>query len=158
MQKATLDNFIRNDLVDIIRSIKSIDLLRIDGLLEGLKQQTLKTKWITAEIDRITALFYFIVIISLFIVATQVYPVFLEHFTQVLGNIESTRLVILIFSVLALSAVIIMVILRIRGLQEKAAIVFRYLTTLEAIKTDGAKFKTTLQDIERYLNDNDWTL
>ena len=41
----------------------------IGHLLEGLKQQTVMTKWITAEVDRITALVYFMIIILLFITA-----------------------------------------------------------------------------------------
>jgi hypothetical protein len=51
-----------------------------------------------------------------------------------------------------------MFIVRIKGLQRKALIAFRYLTALEAIKTAKENFKDTLQDIERYLDNNDWTL
>jgi hypothetical protein len=51
-----------------------------------------------------------------------------------------------------------MFIYRIFGLANKAQTVFKYLTALEAIKTEQEKFKPTLQDIERYLNDNHWTL
>jgi hypothetical protein len=40
----------------------------------------------------------------------------------------------------------------------KATTVFRYLTALTAIKTEKERFKATLLDIERYLNDNDWIL
>lgn len=143
---------------------RELDKLGTDGfdkiaeLLEGLKEQTIKTKWITAEIDRITALVYFIIIISLFIVAIQLYHIFLQNFERIFQGVELAKIVILIFSVLALIAVSIMFILRIRGLLKKALIVFRYLTALGAIKTEKEKFKTTLQEIERYLNDTDWTL
>jgi hypothetical protein len=51
-----------------------------------------------------------------------------------------------------------MFIVRIDGLMMKASIVFKYLTALGAIKTDKENFKTTFQDIEHYLNDNNWTL
>jgi hypothetical protein len=79
-------------------------------LLEGFKQQTVNTKWITAEVDRITALIYFIVIISVFIVVTQLYPAFLQKFAQVFVGNESTKLGILIFSSLVLIAMSIMFI------------------------------------------------
>jgi hypothetical protein len=149
----------RNKVADELKKIDKEHLTEIAELLGGLKDQTIKTKWITEEIDRITALVYFMVIISLFIVATQLYPVFLQNFAQFFNeNIESTKLVILIFSILALIAVSIMFILRILGLLTKASIVFKYLTALGAIKMDKENFKTTLQDIERYLNDNNWTL
>jgi hypothetical protein len=134
------------------------DVIEITKLLEGLKQQTVKTKWITAEVDRITALVYFVIVISVFIIATLLYPVFLQKFAQVFQNNESTKLAILIFSSLALGAVSYMFILRILGLQRKASVAFRYLTALEAIKAAKEDFKTTLQDIERYLDNNDWTL
>jgi hypothetical protein len=127
-------------------------------LLKGLKQQAVKTKWITAEIDRITALVYFITIISLFIVTTQIYPVFLQNFSRIFEDIESTKLGILAFSLSALIAVSLMFILRIKSLLGKAVTVFLYLTALNAIKTEKESLKTTLQDIECYLNDNDWTL
>lgn len=143
---------IAEDKIDII------DVLHIAELLEGLKQQTLKTKWITAEVDRITALIYFIVVISVFIAATLLYPVFLQKFAQVFENNYSTKLGILIFSILALMAVTYMFILRIRGLERKALTVFRYLTALEAIKEDKQNFSGSFEDIERYLDNNDWTL
>ena len=46
--------------------INKYDTEDIRDLLEGLKEQTVKTKWITAEVDKITALVYFIVVISVF--------------------------------------------------------------------------------------------
>jgi hypothetical protein len=48
--------------------------------------------------------------------------------------------------------------LRIAGLLNKASIVFRFLMALGAINTETDTFRTTLQNIEKYLNDNDWTL
>jgi hypothetical protein len=141
-----------------LHKIGEDDSQAIGHLLEGLKQQTVMTKWITAEVDRITALVYFMIIISLFIPATLIYPVFPQNFVQVFGNVESTKVGILIISMLALTGVSIMFKLRISGLLNKASIVFRYLTALGAIKTETDTFRTTLQNIEKYLNDNDWTL
>ena len=141
-----------------LHKIGQDDSRAIGQILEGLKQQTVMTKWLTAEVDRITALVYFITIILLFITAALIYSVFPQNFAQVFGNVESTRAVILIISILALIGVSIMFILRIAGLLNKASIVFRYLTALGAIKTETDTFKTTLQNIEKCLNDNDWTL
>jgi hypothetical protein len=93
-------------------------------LLEGLEEQTVKTKWMTAEIDRITALIYFIVTISVFIVAIAILPGLLHKFSQVFQDIEFVRLGILAFSVLALSTVAYMLILRIRRLLDKVTTVF----------------------------------
>jgi hypothetical protein len=130
----------------------------ISILLEGLTQQTVNTKWIKAEIDRITALIYFIITISVFIVAIAFLPSLLHKFSQVFQDTELVRLGVLIFSVLALCAVGYMLILTIRRLLDKASAVFKYLTALGAIKTDKEKFKGNLQEIEGYLNSGDWTL
>jgi len=120
--------------------------------LDGLKQQTVNTKWITAEIDRITALIYFIVTISVFIVAIAILPDVPQKFSEVFQYSELVKKGVLIFSVLGLSAVGYMLILRIRGLLAKASTVFKYLTALGAIKIDREKFKENLQDVEGYLN------
>lgn len=134
------------------------DIFSIGYYLRTLKQNAVKTKWITAEIDRITALVYFMIIISLFIVTILVSPQFLQNFTQVFTDVDSSKIVILIFSIIALIAVSYMFNLRIRGLRKKAGTAFHYLATLEAIKTAHDRFKENLKDVERYLNDNDWTL
>jgi hypothetical protein len=141
--------------LSLISTIKLNDMLK---LLEGLEERAVKTKWITAEIDRITALIYFMATISLFIVAIIILPSILHKFAQVFVDIELVRLGVLIFSVLALSAVGYMLILRMRGLLDKASTVFKYLTALGAIKSDREKFKGNLQDVEGYLNSGDWTL
>lgn len=148
--------------MEYLDEFTKLDIEEIQGighLINGLKRQTVKTKWITAEVDRITALVYFIVVISVFIAASQLYPVFLQKFAQIFQSGESTKLAILIFSSLALIAVSIMFILRIDGLRGKASIVFRYLTALQTIKIDKEHyFKNILQEIERYLDNDDWTL
>jgi hypothetical protein len=134
------------------------DVEDMGELLEGLKERTVKTKWITAEVDRITALFYFIIIISLFIYAIEIYQDVLPKFTKFFGDVELTKLIIIGLSVAALIAVVYVLNLRIFGLRTKALTVFKYLTALGAIKTSKENFKTTLQDIERYLNDDHWPL
>ncbi|HET6640998.1 MAG TPA: hypothetical protein VFG77_05275 [Nitrososphaeraceae archaeon] len=59
---------------------------------------------------------------------------------------------------MALTAVVYMFVRRIGGLLSKAQTVFRYLTALGAIKVDIEKFQPRLQEIERYLNNDDWVL
>jgi hypothetical protein len=138
--------------------IGEYDIADIKNLLDGLKEQAVKTKWITAEVDRITALVYFIITISVFIAAILIIADFLPKLAEPFGNLESTRTGILIFSFIALFAVVYMFILKIKGLQAKTLTVFKYLTALGAIKTSKEKFKETLGDVERYLNDSHWTL
>jgi len=127
-----------NALKEIQSKIQG-EFSEISGLLIGLKEQTVRTKWITAEIDRITALIYFMVTISVFIVAIVILPDLLHKFAQVFKDIELVRIGVLIFSVSALVAVSVMWIYRIKGLLNKAWIVFRHLTALEAIKVDKEK-------------------
>ena len=118
----------------------------------------MRTKWITAEIDRITALIYFAIVISLFIVAILILPDLLHKFAQVFQDSELVRLVIILFSISAPVAVSFMVVHRIRRLMNEAGTVFNYLTLHEAAKVEIEEFKSRFQDIERYLNEGDWTL
>ncbi len=120
--------------------------------------KTVKTKWVTAEIDRIIALVYFIIVISVFIVAILLLPNLLIKFSEVFEDNELVRRGILVFSFLALAAISVMFVLRIRDLSKKARIVFSYLTILEAVKVDVKKFKSEFSRIENYLNSTDWTL
>jgi hypothetical protein len=127
-------------------------------IMHGLKRSTLRTKWITAEVDRITALIYFMIVISVFIVAALILPDFLLKFAQFTKDIEGTKTLILSLSTTALVLVAWVSYLRMRRLRAKAAAVFRYLIALEAIKTGKENFKSTLQEIERYLDDSDWVM
>lgn len=94
----------------------------------------------------------------MFIIAIVLLPDILHKFSQVFQDIESIRIGILIFSILALGVVSYMFILRIRGLLNKTSIVFKYLTALGAIKTEKERFKPIFQEIEPYLNNSDWIL
>jgi hypothetical protein len=141
------------------QDLEQIQRAKIARLLDGLKHLTVKTKWITAEVDRITALVYFIITISVFISAIMVITDFLPKFTEPFGNVVFSKLGILTFSVIALIAVTYMFILRIKELQSKARTVFKCLTASGAIKTDKEKkYKTALDEIERYMDDNHWPL
>jgi hypothetical protein len=142
----------------VAASFYNIPLKEISNLLEDFKQETVKTKWITAEIDKITALIYFIVTISVFIVAIVTLPNLIHKFAQVFEDNESIRKGLLAFSIIALAAVGYMLVRRILQLLDKASTVFMYLTALTAIKMDKEKFRPNLQDVESYLNSNDWPL
>jgi hypothetical protein len=147
---------------DLERSVGRVKMhfKEIFSVLDAERKATVRTKWITAEIDRITALFYFVIVISLFIISILVslfYPVFFQHFTQNFPNVE-VKVVITILSSAGLFAVIIMLRFRIKGLRDKASTVMRYLLALESIKIVSENFKITLQDIERYLNEDNWIL
>ena len=67
----------------IISKLRFIDFT----ILDKLKQKTIKTKWITAEIDRITALIYFMITLSVFIVAIVILPDLLHKFAKVFMDI-----------------------------------------------------------------------
>jgi hypothetical protein len=144
-------------------------IMELLGLLAGVKDQSVKTKWITAEIDRISALIYFMIIICLFIAAVLVVPSFLPKFAQSFGYeqpanlgiwayFQPINLGILTFSGVALAGVVYMLRIRFNGLESKALTVFKYLIALGAIRTAKEKFKPTLDEIEDYLNENHWTL
>jgi hypothetical protein len=141
-----------------LEKINKYDVQDIRNLYGALKQQTVKTKWITAEVDRITALFYFIIIISLFVYATQTQKELLPKFEHPFGDIKIAAFYVMIFSIVALIGVCVMLVIRIIGLQSKALTVFKYLTALRAVKTHKKQFETTLEDIERYLDDSHWTM
>lgn len=150
-----------NEYAESSKELKAIRILDIQDrwyLFRGLQRKAVKTKWITAEIDRITALIYFMIVISVFIVAILLLPNLLQKFSQVFQDTELVRLAIVIFSILALAAVSYMIVLRKRSLMNNARAVFNYLTLHEAAKLEIEKFKSRFQDIERYLNDNDWIL
>jgi hypothetical protein len=127
-------------------------------LLEGLKRSAVRTKWVTAEIDRITALIYFIIVVTVFVVAVGIDPHFLPNFVIISEDNQVTKVILLTFSIGTLASVSYVLILKMLALQEKASITFRYLTSLETIRAGRESFRGTLEEIERYLNDNDWTL
>jgi len=132
--------------------------------LDLVRLQAIKTKWISAEIDRITALVYFIIVVSLFISAAAFYyQSFLPKFSSLFGNNDMAEMVIVVFSIMALAAVLYMLIIRIYGsdgLQSKTFTVYKYLALREAVRRDREKdkFSEDVEKIEQYLNDNHWSL
>ena len=143
-----------------IRELEKIrfEISEILELLHGLGHQATKSKWITAEIDKITGLIYFTVVISVFIIAIIRLPDFLNTFVIPFNDSELAKIAIFDFAFLAVCAMLIMIFLRLRTLRKKAVIVFKYLVALETIRIEEKDFKTILENIERYLDSNDWIL
>lgn len=148
------ESILRNNLEEIGKG----EMARLAKLLEGLRLQTIRSKWITIEIDRITGVIYFIIIILIFFVASIYYPHFLDVFVKAFNNVETTRTWIQIFAFVTLIMMSFMIAFRILELQKKASLVFRYLATLGRPNIMNAVFEPTLSNIERYLDSGDWTL
>ena len=73
------------------------------------------------------------------------------------GSLQA-RIIIIVFSITALGAISYMLYKRLRELKSKAWTTFRFLIALEAIKMDKSDFDKSLQEIEHYLGDGDWTM
>jgi hypothetical protein len=168
---------ISGELVDLLKKETNKDNfmdIKVGIKLEGLKYEALKTKWITAEIDRNNALIYFIVVIGLFTIAIASLPDFLPKFTVLFDDTDADQKVEFVkIGIVALSgAAMYFLIRRLKrrlfsrdddristdALQDKALIIFRYLAALEAIKVKKEIFKDSLKEVERYLDDNHWVL
>lgn len=141
-----------------VKKIGASELERIFDLLYGLGLRTIRSRWITAEVDRITALIYFVIVITVFIFAIYFISDFINIFVKAFNNNEFVRPGMYVLASLALSGVSMILVIRIITLQSKTTIAFRYLTALETIKTDGINFMNPIQNIERYLDSNDWIL
>jgi hypothetical protein len=89
-----------------LEAIRILDVKDTWYLFNQLQKKAVKTKWITAEIDRITALIYFAIIISVFTGAIVFLPDLLQKFSQVFQDSGLVRLAIVILSLAALIAVI----------------------------------------------------
>ncbi len=190
--------------------------------LISLRDETLKTTWITREIDKITSTIYFIIVIGTFIPSLFFIPGFEDKFLvtfqggnqtrnlaiqhidaaiiavqandrgTVITNIEETKeavkqlqeqlqegdvrgqwakLIIIIFSTGALLGILYRLWKRRRELKDNAVMVFRYLVIretynvarrtigIEKLTADkGETFDKTVQAIEQYLTNSDWTL
>lgn len=156
-----LHRYSNNQTSEIAQELNKINLQKSPikvQFVTGIKNKTIRSKWIAAEMDRITALIYFMIVISVFLIAIIYLPDFLQIFVHSFNDNASIYAGLMIFVSLALAGISYMCYVRIRALQSKAAIVFRYLTALEAIRNNEKDFNDTLDDIERYLDSNDWIL
>jgi hypothetical protein len=139
------------------------EILDLYKIIESLQSHALRTLWMGREIDKITAMGYFIVVVSIFILAELIIPGFLdEKFLVNFKDIPEVRNIVLIFSSLALIGVSAMLLMRLKELQSKAWTTFSFLIEQDGIKIMEEKLKEhfdkSLQTIERYLNDGNWTL
>jgi hypothetical protein len=126
--------------------------------IRSLQYHTLKATWIGREIDKITAMCYFVIIVSIFISAEFFLVGFLDKFLVTFQGNSQARVIILIFSIVALGTVSFMLYWRLKELQSKAKTTFLYLVELDGIKFEKERFDKSLQEIERYLTNGDWTL
>lgn len=126
--------------------------------MDSLKRQTTNTNWLRVEIDKITGMAYFAIVIFLFIIAGLTMTNFLDNFVQTFLDADLAKLILMIFSSAAFVSIVYMIFRRWQSLKENAIIVFDFLLELDAIKVNRANFERPLQQIEQYLNNKEWTL
>jgi len=143
------------------------ETLQIFGTILSLKKASLGTPWMVREIDKITGMIYFLIVvailISTFILDHFFGTSFSDKFLVIFQGSEQARDSIFSFSVIVFSAVSYKLIKRLNELQSKAFTTFVFLLEREAIKIEGTSkekdiFDKSLQEIERYLTNGDWTL
>jgi hypothetical protein len=127
---------------------------KLYNTLQKLKYQTSTSIWLSREIDKNTGLWYFVIVISTFVITLLAYRDFLKHFP--IG--EQYYPFILVLSIVALSVVLFMLYFRHKGLRSMALVTFKFLAEQAAIKIDKESFDKTLEEIRQYLNEGDWTL
>lgn len=126
--------------------------------IKSLKDGAVRTKWVRAEVDKITAMAYFVTVVSVFIAAEFLLPNFLDKLIGSFGGGQGPKTAILAFSIVALAAVSIMLVHRLKELETKTRVAFRFLIEVDAVKVEKQAFDKSLQEIERYLNGGDWTM
>jgi hypothetical protein len=156
--------------------------------IQSLQYETVRSSWAVREIDKITSLGYFIIVISTFITALFVDANFAYNFLEGLqqtssaanqtaataaanqtgataaanqtGANDNTFLRILIISGSSIAGVAVgsMLYFRLRDLMTNALTAFRYRVIVDAIKIDKESFDDIKKEIEQYLNSGDWVL
>jgi hypothetical protein len=126
--------------------------------ISSLQKATLGTTWIVREIDKITAMGYFVIVVSLFISAELLLTGFLDKFLVNFPGGIAARIAILLFSIIALGTVLYKLYKRLSELRSKAWTTFRYLIEVETIKIEKTTFDRNLQSIEQYFNNGDWAM
>src|SRR5215208_6871346 len=155
---------------------------QVFGTFVSLKEASLRTPWIQREIDKITGMVYFLIVVSVLISTLIVDLVFQQTFLdKFVAGIQGTalseegictptgacnpaKITILGFSLAFFGAVFYKFYRRRKELQSKAFTTFKFLLEREAIEIEAAKkeekdiFHESLHEIEQYLNNGDWTL
>lgn len=141
-------------------------IYKLYNTLQQLKYRTSTTTWLSREIDKNTGLWYFVIVLSTFVIAQFVITVQgvinqgidVLDFRKKLPIGEQSYIILSVISVGALAVVLIMLYFRYKGLRSMALVTFKFLAEQAAIKIDKASFDKTLEEIRQYLNEGDWTL
>ena len=148
--------------------------------IQILQYETAESTWVGREIDKITSLGYFIIVISTFFIAISLDSNFADNFlkgfqpsstvadyqTASLATENQTaaeeniipRFIIASISGIFLAAVSIMLYFRLKNLNANALTAFKYRIMRDAIKIKRESFDASLKEIEQYLNNGDWIL
>jgi hypothetical protein len=123
--------------------------------LQGLKYRTSTSTWLVREIDKITGLWYFVIVMSAFILAQIFYSPFLAKLSVIPPPFYP---IILVLSIVALAAILFMLYFRYVGLKSMGLVTFKFLCEQSAIRTeDKESFDDTLEEIMEFLDEGDWT-
>ena len=176
------ESFLLNldQLEHTLKELKIKENEEIFAKLLSLKKSSLGTAWMVREIDKSTAMVYFLIVVALLIsalISDQFFNAsFLDKFLDIFqGNEqaseeaksqakEQARFFILGLSGIFFIAVLYKLIKRLWELRSKALINFEFILEREVIKIEANKkeekdtFDKYLQEIERYFMSGDWTL
>ncbi|MDQ3852432.1 MAG: hypothetical protein M3299_06330, partial [Thermoproteota archaeon] len=167
------------DLIDVFSKLGHPTLVRLTAKIVSLKRKTLETTWITREIDKITSMAYFMIVVATFTYAVLFVPNVIDKFVDAFQGTESaqneqaqesedaavrnehilpSKIIIGAFSFVALGVVLTILIKRARELRSKCLTTFRFLVLQNAIKIKRDTFERRLEEIRQFLVDGDWTL
>jgi hypothetical protein len=171
-----------NSLSEFLMGLDLKDISQIFVKIVSLKEASLRTPWMQREIDKITSMVYFLIVVFVLVSILIVDLVFQEPFLdKFVAGIQGTalseegvctptgacnpaKITILGISLAFFGAVFYKFYRRRRELQAKAFTAFKFLLERDAIQIEAAKkeekdtFHENLHEIEQYLNNGDWTL
>jgi len=141
-----------------LENLQPVELQPLIVKIRSMQDATIRTKWITREIDKITAMVYFVIVISIFILAEFYLKGFIDKFLVNFQGIEQARIILIIFSISVLVVVLIMLFVRLGELKQKSLTIFKFLVERDVCKIEEETFAKNLKEIELYLDNDDWTL
>jgi hypothetical protein len=110
------------------------------------------------EIDKITVMSYFVIVVSLFISAEFLLASFSDRFFVTFESSRQARIIILVFLIIILVTVSYMLYKHLSELRSKMLTTLWFLIELDAMKIEKTTFDRNLQEIEQYLTNRDWDL
>jgi hypothetical protein len=135
------------------------EVIELELKISSLLDHTLRTVWIQREIDKITSTLYFVIVVITFFVAVIFVPNFADNFLAGFpADLPVVKWIIVGFSAIALGTVSYIIRKRLRELRQRATTTFIFFIQKDAIKVHRHRFENRLQEIERYLNAEDWVL